>query len=25
MTIEGYIRKRPDTSYWEAQIHAGIE
>ncbi len=25
MTIEGYIRKRPDVSYWEAQIHAGEE
>ncbi len=22
MPVEGYIRKRPDTSYWEAQIHA---
>lgn len=25
MTIEGYIRKRPDTGYWQAQIHAGKE
>lgn len=25
MTIEGYIRKRPDVNYWEAQIHAGKE
>ena len=25
MAIEGYIRKRPDTGYWESQIHAGKE
>lgn len=25
MTIEGYIRNRPDTSYWMAQIQAGDE
>ena len=25
MTIEGYIRKRPDVSYWMAQIQAGDE
>ncbi|KKL11118.1 hypothetical protein LCGC14_2549040, partial [marine sediment metagenome] len=25
MSIEGYIRKRPDTGYWESQIHAGKE
>ena len=25
MPIEGYIRSRPDTSWWEAQIIAGEE
>jgi len=25
MAIEGYVRKRPDTGYWESQIHAGKE